>query len=143
MKALRRPEVIALLVLVLAGLGWVAWTRRPEAGTTAAPVSDLTILRAVATPDGTHRRLRIEFSLRHSLPHPLEVKPPQVRLLDSTGAVVPEFFHPGEFPPALPPGASSASWAEFWVSADQATRHLTLEVMGARVEVKPAPGSSD
>ena len=137
MSVLRRPEVIVLLALVMAGLGWVAWSRRPQPAATPATVSELTIVRAVATRDGAHQRLRVEFSVRHSLPQAVEVRAPTVRLLDRAEATVPEFFRPGEFPPALPPGPPAASWVEFWLSEGQAAGPLTLEVAGARVEVRP------
>ncbi|MFN0128315.1 MAG: hypothetical protein ACKV19_16705 [Verrucomicrobiales bacterium] len=146
MNPLRRPELWLLLVLVAAGLVWVAVTqsgsRSPESFSRSADgsgmVDDLQVTRTQWTPDGTHRRLRVEFTAENRTTEALDVAPPSVRLLDAAGAEVPLFFVPGAFPPALAPGTRSASWIEFWLTEHQARDSMTLVVEGRRVLIAPA-----
>lgn len=139
MKSLRRPEVIVFLLLVLAGLGWVALQQRPSSSKPSAlekqGAQELAITGVTSTPEGAHQRVRITFTLRHSLPSALAVRPSSVKLRGPDGAELPHFFAPGEFPPDLPPGTTAASWAEFWLTPAQAQSPLTLEVAGTRATV--------
>lgn len=145
MSLLRRPEIAVLLAVVLAGLVWVAVDQRArhhghgdasgqDAGA-GAGVRELQITRVRVLPDGSHRRMRLDFTARHEASAPVEVRSPHVRLLDSTEAEVPAFFAPGEFPPTLAPGATAASWIEFWLTESQAAGPLTFEVAGRRIRV--------
>lgn len=148
MNPLRRPELWLLLVLVMAGLTWVAVTqsrsRSPETSGLSAGgsgmVDDLEITRTQWTPDGTHRRLRVEFTAENRAAEALDVSPPTVRLLDASGAEIPVFFVPGAFPPALAPGTRSASWIEFWLTDPQARSSMTFIVHGRRVSIASATG---
>jgi len=147
----RRPEIWLLIGLVAAGLTWVALDQRratheppPEApDTSSSTVRDLRITRTQRTPDGAHIRLRIEFTARHGAPHPIDVRSPQVRLLDASGAEVPAFFEPGSFPPSLPPNMTAASWIEFWLTESQAASPLELVVAGRRTAVTLAPPAAN
>lgn len=146
----RRPEIAVLLAVVLAGLVWVAVDQRARhhdqddlSGQNAGAVArELKITQVRVLPDGSHRRLRLEFTARHEASAPIEVRSPGVRLLDAAGAEVPVFFAPGDFPPALAPGATSASWIEFWLTEPQAAGPLTLEVAGRRTRVPDAPAAA-
>jgi hypothetical protein len=137
MNALKRPEVIVLLALVLAGLGWVAldlgkkWPAgRPAGG------HEIEITKVESFPEGLHRRLRLEVTGINAGAVPLEFRAPTVRLLDANGATIPEFFQPGVFPPALPPGVKATTAVEFWLPEAQADGALELEIDGRRWPVR-------
>jgi len=134
----RRPEIWILAVLIAGGLGWVVHSQRAHrrsAEVTGTGLRDVHVIQATLSREGTHQRLRVEFTARHDAAEPLEVASPAVRLLDATGAEMPPFFAPGAFPPALAPGAPAASWMEFWLTDSQARAPLSLEVAGQRVPV--------
>lgn len=133
----KRPEVLVLLVLVLAGLGWVAWHQGGASWeqNPSQTSSQLKITGTRVLPEGTHRRVRIEFTLKHPGPTPLSALPPHVKLRDDQGRELPAFFAPGEFPPDLPADREAASWFEGWLTAEQAAGPLVLEVAGQRVPV--------
>jgi hypothetical protein len=111
MTLLRRPEVCVLLAIVIAGLIWVVVDQRSRdretsaasVGGRAAGVRDFAISRADMAVDGSHRRLRLEFTARHEGSAPLEVRSPVVRLLDAAGHEVPAFLSPAPFLPHCRP----------------------------------------
>jgi hypothetical protein len=138
MNALRRPEVVVLFAAVLVAIGWVVYdsSRRTHFGPGDQAVRQIEITKVQVTQDGTHRRLRVELVAVNPGSTPLEMRPPAVRLLDASGAQVPEFFQPGVFPPALPPATKAASWLEYWLTENQLAAPLRLEIDGQQVAVK-------
>ncbi|MGI8602695.1 MAG: hypothetical protein ACR2OZ_06800 [Verrucomicrobiales bacterium] len=140
MNALRRPEVITLMVLVLAGVGWVVVDSLRKPGRPGERGRDhrIEITKVAVMPEGRHQRLRLELTGFNSSATPMEMRPPTVRLLDSSGKAIPEFFQPGAFPPPLPPQIKSATWLEFWLREDQSRHPLFLEVAGRQLPV-PIP----
>lgn len=148
MNVLRRVEVWGLLVLVAAGLIWVAVDHKRRQGGDGdagadgpSAIRNLRVTHTRITPHAAHRQLRIEFTATNTGPEPFETRAPGVRLIDAAGNELPHFFAPGAFPPALAPGAAGASWGEFWLTAAQVAGPLTLEVGGRRTEVRvPSTG---
>ncbi len=137
MKALRRPEVIVLLVVVLGGLVVALWPKNKDAKAESAATSwaEVTISRVARTPEGDRTRLRVEFAVRHGEKAPVTPHAPAVRLLDSAGNELTEFFQAGDFPPDLPPNRDSATWAEFWLTEAESSGPLTLDVLGTRTKL--------
>jgi hypothetical protein len=139
MNALRRPEVIVLLVLVFAGIAWVihdvSSRRVPDHDHDSRRKIEITSIEVI--PDGAHRRLRIELVASNTASTPIEMAPPAVRLLDATGTAVPEFFQPGMFAPSLPPATEAASWLEYWLTESQLAGPLQLEIDGQQIAVTP------
>jgi hypothetical protein len=139
MNALRRPEVIVLLALVVAGMGWVIFDQsRKWRKDSLSRGHEIEFTKVESIPDGSARRLRIEVTGVNAGDAPLEFHAPTVRLLDASGSVVPEFFQPGVFPPALPPKVKASTTIEFWIAESQAGGLFELEVDGRRWPV-PAP----
>lgn len=135
----KRPEVLVLLALVVLGGAWVAWQQwrgpQPAGAASGAGALQVTVTAARVMAEGDYLRVRVEFTVTHLGTAPLSARPPHVKLLDDQGREVTPFFVPGEFPPDLPARRTGASWFEGWLTAEQATGPLTLEVAGRQVAV--------
>ena len=143
----KRVEVLLLLVLSIGVAAWVLSSKPPqEDAEWDRPIEEPTaatedkIHRCVIERDHGHARLDIELRISNTGTQRLGMQPPQVRLLNGSGAEVPPFFLPFEAQPVVPPGNTQDARLRYWVTKADLVGPLTLEVQGKKIEVKsPEP----
>ena len=146
MSLLKRFEVWLLLLLSLGAAFWVLTRGQPageylnaEAIAADAPAEPaLVIRRCTLERDYGNARLDLELRYRNASPRPLILEPPDVRLLDAGGQEVPLFVLPAEKPPQVPAQTAQDVRLRYWLDTQQLQGRLTLEIRGARAEVKGA-----
>ncbi len=109
----------------------------PAGGGKSAPVagSTFTVNSLTAERSGDHVRLTITSQVKNPGTTPLTLAPPAARLFAGTTAVEP-FIAPGLDPPVISAGGESEAATHWWLSAADLRDALTLEITGARAEVK-------
>ena len=139
----KRVEVLLLLVLSIGVAAWVLSSKPPqEDAEWDKPIEEPTaatedkIHRCVIERDHGHARLDIELRIFNIGTQRLGMRPPQVRLLNGSGAEVPPFFLPFEAQPVVPPGNTQDARLRYWVTKADLVGPLTLEVQGKKIEVK-------
>lgn len=153
MAFLKRPEVWVLLLLSLAGIGYVLWSDRAHdaaldgptsessetSGESAAPVPSKRFSlprRWVAREDDAHLVVTVRLSLSQTIPETLTADEETVRLVTSDGASVPRLFLPFDPPPRLGGSENSAIDLRFWLPESQLSEGLWLEWGPDRLPVK-------
>lgn len=148
MHLLKRFELWALLVLIVAGLAWVFMSGDSEdndassSGSGASTSTDtgaaLILHRAVLKRDHGNARLDLEVRARNDSGETLVMQPPKVRLVTGSGRNVPDFFLPFEPRPEVTAGSTQDVQLRFWLEAADLKEALTLEVDGKALPVKSA-----
>lgn len=146
MSFFKRIEVWVLLLLGGGAAFWVL--QEPSAGEgDPQPVQEsevspseppLVIHRCTLERDYGNARLDIELRYRNASPRPLVLQPPDVRLLTAEGREVPPFILPVEKPPQIAAQTAQSVRLRYWLEAAQLGGALTLDIRGAKAEVKSA-----
>ena len=137
MKEMRSRLLIASGVAA----GWFAGCKPspPSGGGKSATVaaSTFTVKSLTAERAGDHLHLTLTTQVNNPAASALTLAPPAVQLLANDKAVEP-FIAPGLEPIALAPGAETEAALHYWLTAADLSSALTLEIAGARAEVKSA-----
>jgi hypothetical protein len=150
MAIFKRFEVWLLLVLSIAGVGYVLWSENQADGDDGAdsgpiksdPVEvveeaarqfEVREIRTVA--DGNNHVIEIELLGRNDSGDPKELTPPEVRLLakyegDEEESELPSFFLPFDPPPTLAPNGESIVTLKYWLEPrfGKSNPSLTLRI---------------
>ena len=130
-----------LLNVLIAALGLLAGCKPspPSAGGKSATVATatFTVKSLTAERAGDHLHLTLTAQVKNPGATALTLAPPAVQLLANGKAVEP-FIAPGLELVVLAPVAETEAALHWWLSAAEVNGALTLEIAGARVEVKSA-----
>ena len=153
MAFLKRPEVWVLLLLSLAGIGYVLWSDhahdagRDQTTTETTPDPDAPEnsdhsdrfslpLRWIARDDDAHLVITVRLALATTVPETLTADEDSVRLVTSGGSSVPRFFLPFDPPPQLGGEGNNIVDLRFWLPVEQLSEGLWLEWGSDRLLVK-------
>ncbi len=143
MSFLKRIEVWVLLILGGGAAVWVLMDKpvvegdpQPIESTSSDPV--LVIHRCTLERDFGNARLDIELRYRNASPRPLILQPPDVKLATGDGKEVPPYILPVEKPPQIAAQTTQSVRLRYWLEASHLNGSLTLDVRGAKAEVKTA-----
>lgn len=147
MSFLKRFEVWLLILLSLGATIWVFTTDSDSdsaigdpqplsSSTSSDPV--LKIHRATLERDFGNARLDLELRYQNASPRPFSLQPPDVRLLTADGQEVPPFMLATEKPPQIPAQTAQDVRLRYWLEKPHLQGPLTLEIRGAKAEVKSA-----
>jgi hypothetical protein len=144
MSFLKRFEVWVLLILGGGAAVWVLMDKpvvegdpQPiEAGEIPGTDPALVIHRCTLERDFGNARLDIELRYRNASPRPLILQPPDVKLTTGDGKEVPPYILPVEKPPQIAAQTTQSVRLRYWLEASHLNSSLTLDVRGAKAEVK-------
>lgn len=97
--------------------------------------STFTVTGLLAERAGDHLHTKVTVRVRNPGTAALSLSPPAVQLLAGTKPVEP-FIAPGLEPAVIPAGGEAEAATHWWVAAGDLSGALTLEIGGARTEVK-------
>ncbi len=160
MGVLKRFEVWVLLALVAGGLFFVFTQQgsrdgalqpgkeeKPEektGGPSSATISPLKLQSIVIERDGDHAVLDLAVRYENQSSGPLDLRPPESRLLAAEGEEIPEFILPFAPSPVVPADSEAEVSLQFWLPVSRLEGSLELDVAGDRLLVKsPAPFPTD
>ena len=111
----------------------------PSGGGKSAPVATATFTMKSLTAEraGGHLHLTLTAQVKNPGSAALTLAPPTVQLL-ANGTAAEPFISPGLEPAVLAPGAEMETALHWWLAAEEVTGALTLDIAGARAEVKSA-----
>jgi chromate transporter len=128
-------------VCALLGLVWKLGLAAPPAspGTRSATVTaaTFTVRSLTAERTGDHLHLTVTALVKNRGTTALAAAPPEVQLFAGTKAVEP-FIAPGLEPRVITAGGEDEAATHWWLTAADLGGALTLEISGARAEVKSA-----
>lgn len=143
MSFLKRIEVWVLLIIGGGAAIWVLTDKpaiegdpQPVESTSSDPA--LMIHRCTLERDFGNARLDIELRYRNASPRPLILQPPDVKLTTGDGKEVPPYILPVEKPPQIAAQTTQSVRLRYWLEASHLNSSLTLDVRGAKAEVKSA-----
>lgn len=154
MAFLKRPEVWLLLLLSVAGIGYVLWSDQKrddqETGNEASPSAGTSqgedenprfvIAERRVSREADHLILTITVSLvgpfEDSGASELSAEAGTIQLLSGEGVSLPRFFLPFDPPPILENRAGASIDLRFWIPTAQADGELWLTWEGEKLPVK-------
>jgi len=139
MQRFKAGLIPVISVCALLGLVWKTWLAGIPAasGAKSAPAAVATITVRSLTAERTGNHLHLTITALVQNPGMAAPPPPEVRLFAGTDAVSP-FIAPGLEPRAISTGAETESITHWWLTEANLSDALTLEITGARAEVKSA-----
>jgi sarcosine oxidase gamma subunit len=129
---MKRPGLTGLLLAVSA---LSACGPAPAPGGGKSKASSFAVRYLTAERTGDHLHLTIAAQVKNPGAAALTLTPPAVQLFAETKAV-PPFLAPGLEPAVIPPGGEAEAVTHWWLAAADLSGALTLEISGARAEVK-------
>jgi hypothetical protein len=102
---------------------------------TTVPASTFTVKSLTAERSGPHVHLTIAAQVKNPGPAALTLTPPAAQLFAGAKSVEP-FIAPGLEPAVIPAGGEAEASTHWWLSTADVAGPLTLDIAGARAEVK-------
>jgi len=128
-------------VCAVLGLVWKLALAEPssQGGEKSTPVAaaNFTVKSLIAERTGDHLHLTLTAQVKNLGTAALTLAPPAMQLFAGTKPVEP-FIAPGLEPTVIPAGGGAEAATHWWLTAADLSGAMTLEIRGARAEVKSA-----
>ena len=143
MSLKKRPEIIVLLLVVVAGGIWVFLSsNKPldlpsnDAAGSSTPSASIEVFGMNLVRDFGNAKLTVAFKAENTSDNPQPLQPPFVRLVTAEGEEVAPFFLAFNQPPTLEPGTSKKVELSWWLEAAHLNQSIILHLGDKQAEIK-------
>ena len=126
------------LFFLLAAVLFANCGKKPSASPGAVALSPFTVRALTAERSGDHLHLTVTVRVKNPGSAPLLLASPAAQLRIGEDKHAAPFIAPGLEPAAIAPGAESEGVTHWWLSQDELSGSLEMEISGVRQPVKSA-----